>query len=94
MLVLHFACIRSGALFVPLNWRLVAAEISFMIDDCEPALIVLEPMFANLVENTSIPRIVLDDSAEGLAARMQAASAPSAPGYGVAVEPDAPITLL
>jgi fatty-acyl-CoA synthase len=94
MLVLHFACVRSGAIFVPLNWRLVAAEISFMIGDCEPALIVLEPMCANLVENTSIPRLALDDSAEGLTARMQAAPTPAAPGYGVAVAPDTPITLL
>jgi fatty-acyl-CoA synthase len=94
MVVLHFACIRSGALFVPLNWRLVAAEISFMIGDCEPKLIALEPAFASLVENTSIPRLALDDSAGGLAARMRAAPTPTGPGLGTAVEPGAPITLL
>ncbi len=31
MLVVHLACVRSGAIFVPLNWRLAAAEIAFMI---------------------------------------------------------------
>src|SRR5262245_9599920 len=94
MVVLHFACIRSGAIFVPLNWRLVAAEISFMISDCEPKLIALEPAFASLVENTSIRRLALDDSAEGLAARMRAAPTPTGPGLGTAVAPGAPITLL
>jgi fatty-acyl-CoA synthase len=94
MLVLHFACVRAGVVFVPLNWRLAAAEISFMIGDCEPALIVLEPMFAHLVENASIPRLALDDSAHGLAARMRAAPTPPRPGLGVAVAPEAPITLL
>src|SRR5690349_9884969 len=40
MLTLHFACVRSGAMFVPLNWRLAPAEIAFMLDDCEPGLLV------------------------------------------------------
>lgn len=98
MLVLHFACVRAGAIFVPLNWRLAAAEISFMIADCEPSLVVLEPMFLDRLENgtpgASLPRIMLDDSADGFAARVAAAPAPSAPASGVAVDPDTPITLL
>src|SRR5688572_24622946 len=44
MLALHFACVRSGAIFVPLNWRLAPGEIGFMLADCEPALLVYEPM--------------------------------------------------
>jgi len=94
MLVLHFACVRSGAIFVPLNWRLAAAEISFMLRDCEPSLIVLEPKFADLVEDRTIPRLVLDDSASGFAARLAAAPAPARPAQGVAVAADTPITLL
>jgi fatty-acyl-CoA synthase len=94
MVVLHFACVRTGAIFVPLNWRLAAAEITFMVADCEPKLIALEPTFAQLVENTSIPRLALDDSADGLLVRMRAAPVPSGPGLGTAVAPSAPITLL
>jgi fatty-acyl-CoA synthase len=94
MLALHFACVRTGAIFVPLNWRLAPAEIAFMLADCEPALIVLEPMFADRLEQDAIPRLQLDDSKDGFAARMAAAPIPTAPGAGVAVDADAPITLL
>jgi fatty-acyl-CoA synthase len=94
MAMLHFACVRTGAIFVPLNWRLAAAEIAFLLDDCEPALLLLEPMFVNLVEKCSTPRLLLDESAEGFTASLKAAPRPSAPGLGVAVEPDAPITIL
>ena len=94
MLVLHFACVRAGAIFVPLNWRLAPAEISFMVGDCEPSLIVLEPMFEDRVEDRACPRLMLDDSKDGFAARVAAAEQPAAPASGVAVDPDAAITLL
>jgi fatty-acyl-CoA synthase len=94
MLALHFACVRTGAIFVPLNWRLAPAEVTFMLADCEPSLIVLERMFEDRVEDRVIPRLYVDDSSDGLAARMVAAPTPEAPGRGVAIDPDAPITLL
>ena len=82
MLVLHFACVRSGAIFVPLNWRLAPAEISFMLEDCEPALIVLEPMFADRSSRTPRFRGWCSTTARtGFAARMQAAPAPSVAGH-------------
>ena len=37
---LQFACMRLGALFVPLNWRLAAAELLSIVQDADPALIV------------------------------------------------------
>jgi fatty-acyl-CoA synthase len=94
MLTLHFACVRSGAMFVPLNWRLAPAEIAFMLDDCEPGVLVLEEMFADRVTGRTTPRLMLDDSATGLRARMQAAPAPTGPGLGVAVPGETPITIL
>jgi fatty-acyl-CoA synthase len=94
MLVLHFACIRAGAIFVPLNWRLAPAEISFMVQDCDPSLIVLEPMFEDRLESRACPRLMLDDSPAGFAAKVAAAPKPAMPGRGVAVDQDTPITLL
>jgi fatty-acyl-CoA synthase len=94
MVILHFACIRSGAIFVPLNWRLAAAEIAFMLGDSEPGLLVLEPMFEDRVENRSAPRLMLDDSATGFSAALKAAPRPTAPGTGTAVDADTPITIL
>ncbi len=38
--VLHLACARLGAMFVPLNWRLSTGEIVALVEDAAPALIV------------------------------------------------------
>lgn len=40
LLVLHLACARLGAIYVPLNWRLQAVEIAALIEDAEPALLL------------------------------------------------------
>jgi fatty-acyl-CoA synthase len=94
MLVVHFACIRCGALFVPVNWRLAAAEVALILADCRPALIIAEPEFAALVAGGNGPRVWIDASATGLEARMQAAV--YTPGQSVRQipPPDTPITLL
>jgi len=45
--VLVVACERAGAVLAPLNWRLTAAELSGLIADAEPALLVAEAEFAD-----------------------------------------------
>jgi fatty-acyl-CoA synthase len=45
MMILHFACARAGAIFVPFNWRLAAAEISVLTKDAAPALLFHDPDF-------------------------------------------------
>jgi acyl-CoA synthetase (AMP-forming)/AMP-acid ligase II len=37
---LHFACVRLGAIFAPLNWRLELTELRGIVDDCQPGLLV------------------------------------------------------
>ncbi|PHY18092.1 AMP-binding protein [Caulobacter sp. BP25] len=44
--ILHLACARLGAIFVPLNWRLSSAEIATLIEDAEPVLIVGDAQLA------------------------------------------------
>jgi fatty-acyl-CoA synthase len=39
LVVLHLACARAGAILAPLNWRLSAAELGALLDDCEPVLL-------------------------------------------------------
>lgn len=41
-IALLFACIRLGAVLVPLNWRLAAAELSRVLADAEPMLVLGE----------------------------------------------------
>ncbi len=38
-----FAATAIGAIFAPLNWRLTAAELTYMIDDCGAPLLVYAP---------------------------------------------------
>ena len=49
-LTLHFACIRIGAIFVPLNWRLSAPEISVLVQDCAPRFLFVEDEFRPVVD--------------------------------------------
>ena len=48
-LVLLYACARLGAMLVPLNWRLAAAELSFILSDARPKVLVLEQAFAGIL---------------------------------------------
>lgn len=44
---LLFACARIGAILVPLNWRLAAAELTRITEDCGPRLILHDDEFAH-----------------------------------------------
>ena len=85
MLIAHFACIRCGAIFVPVNWRLAPAEVAHILADCRPALIIAEPEFGGLVEDRDCPRLAIDALETPLAATPHSRPAPS---------PDTSITLL
>jgi fatty-acyl-CoA synthase len=45
MMILHFACARAGAIFVPYNWRLAEAEIAALMADAKPSLFFHDPEF-------------------------------------------------
>ena len=58
-LALLFACARTGAILVPLNWRLTPAEHAAMLADAEPRAIVAEPDFQAHVDRVpGLPRTV------------------------------------
>lgn len=42
MILLQFGCVRAGAIFVPLNWRLAKPEIAALIADATPALLLTD----------------------------------------------------
>src|SRR3954452_7484129 len=48
-LVLLYACARLGAMLVPLNWRLAAAEQCFILSDASPKVLILEQAFAGIL---------------------------------------------
>ncbi len=45
MIALLFACARLGAILAPLNWRLAAAEIGFIVEDCAPKVLFFSDEF-------------------------------------------------
>lgn len=47
LLDLVFACARLGAMVVPLNWRLAPPEHRFMLADCAPKAVLVEPAFVD-----------------------------------------------
>ncbi len=56
---LFFACARLGAIMVPLNWRLSADEVGFVMGHSEPRLLVEEGDLAPLVAATGATRVGL-----------------------------------
>ncbi|MFY7777470.1 MAG: AMP-binding protein [Elstera sp.] len=66
--ILHHACARLGALYVPLNWRLSAAEITSLLEDCRPALLVGDGLLTTLAaSHGGIPLASLAAQADSLA---------------------------
>ena len=57
MLLLHFACARLGAIFVPLNWRLSATEIEALIEDSSPTVCFGD----ELAETLKVDMLPIDD---------------------------------
>ncbi len=45
---LLFGCIRAGAMLLPLNWRLSAAELSRVLSDADPVLLLAEEPYRAL----------------------------------------------
>ena len=70
MLVLLFACARTGAIFTPLNWRLAPPEHGFILEDSGASVLIAEPAFAGHVAAigeaaASITRVSLGAAPEG-----------------------------
>lgn len=40
MMEIHAACAKLGAIFLPLNWRLVAPELDFILSDSAPRVLI------------------------------------------------------
>jgi len=49
-LIALFACARLGAILNPLNWRLAAPELIYILQNAESKVILLEAEFAQMVE--------------------------------------------
>ena len=50
---IFIAAAKLGAILVPLNWRLSAAEISYILEHCRPSLWCVSTCFSNLAEQAA-----------------------------------------
>jgi fatty-acyl-CoA synthase len=47
---LLFGLPKIGAILAPLNWRLVARELTYIVGDCQPRLLICAPRFVDLLD--------------------------------------------
>ena len=60
VLEVHSACAKIGAIFLPLNWRLVAAEIDFIVSDSAPQVLIHDATTRDVVVGLTqtIPHVI------------------------------------
>ncbi|HEY0104986.1 MAG TPA: AMP-binding protein [Rhizomicrobium sp.] len=94
-LVLHFACIRAGLVYQPLNWRLSGRELGILVGDAMPELLIYQTEFEDAAGDAMqacavrhVVRIAPDDD------RLAAALDTAEPDAGADFGPDVPVTLL
>jgi fatty-acyl-CoA synthase len=77
----QFACVKLGAMMLPLNWRLAPAELEFILNDSEALGLVYDDGFAHVVPQLKVASLrhflCLDDD--------QGASALGHPAYEDAI---------
>jgi fatty-acyl-CoA synthase len=96
IVVLHYACARAGCVFMPLNWRLAAAELRMQIEDAGPALLLYQDEFADKAhEVASGVQLALSPLNQEFEQAIETfAREPMGIGAGALVDPEAPIMLL
>jgi fatty-acyl-CoA synthase len=95
ILVLHFACIRAGAILQPLNWRLSGPELRAQVLDAAPEIFLYQTEFEEAakqaIENTGVGRVLRLAPGDNELAREMASAEPCGAGD---IDADAPVTLL
>ena len=65
---IFFATLRIGAVYVPLNFRLTAPELSFIIGDCSPSAIFYDRDFSAVIDAIDAkvkPEILVETALDG-----------------------------
>jgi fatty-acyl-CoA synthase len=98
--LLLFAARRLGAILVPLNYRLTPREVSYLLRDAAPKLVLHERQYdgviAALETGAGPPAMAAFDGDDGFVARLHAAAAgpPAGAPLPAPAPPDAPCMIL
>ncbi len=80
-LALYLACLRAGALFLPLNDAYTTAELEYFLDDAEPTVAVCHPRaeaaLAPLAEARGVTLLTLDNDGQGTLTDQSARAEPA-----------------
>ena len=78
-LVLYLACLRAGAVYLPLNTAYTLSELAYFIGDAEPAMVVCDPAaragVEELVTSQGARVETLDEAGEGSLAELASGQA-------------------
>ncbi|NUQ86319.1 MAG: long-chain fatty acid--CoA ligase [Anaerolineales bacterium] len=65
---LLFGLGKIGAVFAPLNWRLTSRELTYIVNDCQPKVLIVGPEFVSVYEemknSTNVEHVVALEEAE------------------------------
>jgi fatty-acyl-CoA synthase len=87
---LLYGLAKIGAIFAPLNWRLVPRELAYIVNDCDPHVLICGPEFTDLLAELR-PRVsVTHFGAMGGAAIPDAFSYEQGLAQAAATEPERP----
>jgi malonyl-CoA/methylmalonyl-CoA synthetase len=73
-ILLYLACVRAGAIFLPLNTAYTTAELDYFIGDAEPRLIVCDPSKQVAIAGIARGATVLTLDAKGTGSLMDKAA--------------------
>lgn len=59
-----FACTKIGAIFVPLNWRLMPEELNGIVEDCQPRFIAYSQEFAENIDQQADKQTVINTESD------------------------------
>ncbi len=94
-LVLHFACVRAGMIFQPLNWRLSGRELGVLLADAGPEILIYQTEFEEAAREAlaahAVRHVIACAPGDN---RFAAAIEPVAPHPGGDFGSDVPVTLL
>jgi fatty-acyl-CoA synthase len=83
----QFACFRVGAIFVPLNWRLAAAELAAILADCTPKLLIHDQAFEGRAREVTGPGCSWRLAGLGPGGTLEEEAARCEPGGGARAHP-------
>jgi fatty-acyl-CoA synthase len=81
---LLYGLAKIGAILAPLNWRLAAAELAYIVEDSSPSLVLVGPEFAELWAEVA-PQVAV-----GQALSIEGAAIAGAPSYEAGVAAASP----